>query len=341
MSTIKDVAKMAGVSPSTVSRTLSGKATVEDHTRRRVLECVEALKYQPNTLARGLKQGKTNTIAFIIPDIENQIYATLAIAVETEARKMGYFVLLCNTNENKKAERDYVEKLKMRAVDGFIFSTALAQDNGCIAELQEEGIPAVCLVRAYNREENAFVVDNVMGARQAVDFLLDHGFQRIATVTGDPRLLLYQERMQGFREAMQARGMSWDASMVWQEIQKGPDKVYYCVKEHLQRMEQFPQAIFAQSDVLAVGTIRAIHEMGLQVPEDISVIGFDDMSMAQHYIPALTTVRQPFYEMGQAAARELIAIIEKKAEPCRTFEAFSTQVVIRDSVRLRKTSSDS
>lgn len=333
MSTIKDVAKMAGVSPSTVSRALSGKVPVEEHTRQRIMECVEALKYQPNTLARGLKEGRTHTIAFVIPNIANQIYPTLAIAVETEARKRGYFVVFCNTNDDQQTEREYVEKLKMRAVDGFIFSTALEGiRSSTILELQEEGVPAVCLMRAYDNAKNAFVVDNVAGARQAVDFLLDRGFQRIATVTGRPGLLLYQERMQGFRQAMEARGVPCDDTLIWQELQETPDKGYFCVKQHLQQLQQLPQAIFAQSDPLAVGAIRAIHELGLRVPEDISVIGFDNMMMAQHYIPALTTVEQPLYEMGCAATRELIAMIEKKAERMQTFEPFPTRVVVRNSV---------
>lgn len=336
MSTIKDVAKMAGVSPSTVSRALSGKVAVEEHTRQRIMECVAALKYQPNTLARGLKEGRTHTIAFVIPNIANQIYPTLAIAVETEARKRGYFVVFCNTNDDLQIEREYVEKLKMRAVDGFIFSTALeGQRSSTILELQQEGVPAVCLVRAYDNTKNAFIVDNMAGARQAVNFLLDRGFRRIATVTGRPSLLLYQERMQGFRQGMEARGVPCEEALIWQELQEGPDQGYYCVKQHLQELAQLPQAIFAQSDPLAVGAIRAIHEMGLRVPEDISVIGFDDMMMAQHYIPALTTVEQPFYDMGSAATRELIAMIEKKAERMQTFAPFPTHVVVRDSVALQ------
>ena len=147
MVTLRDVANRAGVSVSTVSRALNGKSVVDEKTRDWVVQCAKELHYQPNVIAKGLKEGKTKTIAFLIPNIENQIYPSLAIAVETEARRHGYFVVFCNTQEDQEREREYVRNLQNRFVDGFLFSTALGgEESRTILELRREGCPTVCLL---------------------------------------------------------------------------------------------------------------------------------------------------------------------------------------------------
>lgn len=334
MATIKDVARLAGVSTSTVSRTLSGKIPVDEKTRENVLRCIKELKYQPNALAKGLKEGKTNTIAFLIPNIENQIYPSLAIAVETEARKHGYFVVFCNTQEDQAREQDYVEKLKNRFVDGFLFSTALrGEESGTILELQKQDYPCVCLMRSRADEPNSFVSDNELGSYLGTAFLIDNGFTRIATVTGRSKILLYNQRLAGYRRALREHGLPEDEDLILYGVEGNTEKAYRCVLECLTG-KQAPQAIFAQSDPLAFDALRAAAAAGLRVPEDISVLGYDNVPFAASFTPALTTVEQPLYEMGRAATEQLIAMIEGRLPMENQARLFPPRVIVRDSVKL-------
>jgi len=336
MTTIKDVARMAGVSVSTVSRALNGQALVDEKTRERVQMCARELGYRPNVIAKGLKEGKTKTIAFLIPNIENLIYPSLAIAVETEARKHGYFVVFCNTQDDQAREREYVENLKNRFVDGFLFSTALAgEESRTILELRRQGYPTVCLMRAPGDGKDSFVSDNKEGARRGTSFLIENGFTNIATITGRPSLQLYRLRLEGYRQAMAEHGLQVEENMVWSGVENGAEVGYACTLEKL-RSGCVPQAIFAQSDPLAFGAMRAIQAAGLRVPEDISVLGYDDVSFAASYSPALTTVEQPLHRMGQEATRRLIAVIEGQAAPNQPVFQFPPRVIVRDSVRLKE-----
>ena len=335
MKTIKDVARLAGVSVSTVSRALNGQALVDEKTRQRVQECARELQYRPNAIAKGLKEGKTKTIAFLIPNIENLIYPSLAIAVETEARKHGYFVLFCNTQDDQAREREYVENLKNRFVDGFLFSTALAgEESRVIAELRQQGYPTVCLMRAPGGGEDSFVSANEEGARMGTAFLVEQGFTKIATITGRPSLQLYCQRLAGYEQAMAEHGLSTE-DLIWSGVENGAENGYTCTLEKL-KSGCVPQAIFAQSDPLAFGAMRAIQAAGLRVPEDISVLGYDDVSFAASYSPALTTVEQPLHRMGQEATRRLIAVIEGQAAPNQPVFQFPPRVIVRDSVRLKE-----
>lgn len=330
--TIKDVARLAGVSSSTVSRALNGQTLVDEKTRLRVLQCAEELQYRPNVIAKGLKEGRTKTIAFLIPNIENQIYPSLAIAVETEAQRHGYFVLFCNTKEDQTREWEYVENLKNRFVDGFLFSTALdGEESRAILELREQGYPTVCLMRAPEDARDAFVSNNENGAYLGTRFLIERGFSKIATVTGRSNLRLYRKRLAGYRRAMEEQGLTVDPNLIWTGVEDGLEKAYRCTLEHL-RAGHIPEAVFAQSDPLAFDTVRAIRSEGLRVPEDISVLGYDDVAFAASFSPPLTTVRQPLHQMGEAAARRLIAMIEGKTPVGQPETLFPPDIIVRESV---------
>ena len=335
MTTIKDVARMAGVSTSTVSRALSGKIPLSEATKENVLQCIKALNYQPNALAKGLKEGKSKTIAFVIPNIENLIYPTLAIAVETEARKNGYFVLFCNTQEDQAREQDYVDKLKNHFVDGFIFSTALAgTESNTILELKKEGYPTVCLMRATNDQTDTIISDNEYGAYSGVSFLIKNGFRNIATITGRSSILLYNERLSGYKRALQEFDIPLDQSLIWSGVEGETEKAFHCVLDNLQA-GIIPDAIFAQSDPMAFDAMKAIAAAGLKVPDDISVLGFDNVPFASNYIPALTTVEQPLYDMGIEATQRLIDIIEQREEQASDLRVFPPKLIVRDSVKLK------
>ena len=333
MATIKDVAKRAGVSPSTVSRALSGKVPVDQETRERVMEAVRALNYKPSILAKGLKEGRTNTIGLIVPNISNPVFPAVARGVEDVAREHGYTVILCNTDEDIEAEKDYVEKLQKRWVDGFIFATARKESHH-ILKLKESGFPVVLVVRHMGQAVNAVVIDNYRSSFEAVKYLIDTGHRRICIVNGDTSLTLYRERFDGYRHALQAAGLPVLPELVLNAAGRrdtGYETVTAMIKKGV-----VPDAVFATSDPRAISTIRAIKDCGLNVPDDVSVVGFDDLDISAFLDPPLTTVSQPLYEMGARAARRLVGMINGEEYEQPKVELVEANLVIRKSVKVRE-----
>lgn len=330
MSTIKDVAKYAGVSISTVSRALSGTIFVEEETKAKVLEAVKALDYRPNVLAKGLKQGKTNTIGLIIPNICNPIFPLVSRGIEDGARKKGYTVILCNTDENIEAEKNYVDKLRERWIDGLIFATA-HHDSHHIYELKKNDFPVVLVVRSLEEEIDAIVVDNFKGGYDATSYLIKTGHKKIAIINGRQELRLYNERFEGYKAALSDAGMAIDKDFIIDGTDENA-KGYHDLKELVSHQNR-PDGIFATSDLKAISAIRAIKDMKLKVPEDISVIGFDNLEMSSYIDPTLSTISQPLYEMGIRAVNKLIQIIESETKMKSQIEMLSCDMIIRKSTR--------
>ena len=334
MTNIKDVARQAGVSASTVSRVLAGKNCVNPETRRKVLEAARALDYSPNVLAKGLKMRRSNTIALMVPSIENEIFPTIARGVEDTARKSGYTVILCNTYEDVDVEQAYINKLRTRWIDGFIVASMLP-DSHHIRSLWEDGFPVVLLSRYYNDPVDAVVVDNVQAAYDAVQYLIRCGHRRIALALGREELPFYADRWAGYRAALADNGLPYDQRLVLHET-NGTSGFYQLTKQ-LVGGPLKPDAIFATSDPKAVVVMRALHDCGLNIPDDISVIGFDNTYISSMIEPPLSTVSQPLYAMGVAAAKRLIRRIRSREDklqpepPC--LEVLPTDLIIRKSTR--------
>jgi len=334
MVTIKDVAKKAGVSPSTVSRALSGNASVKESTKQKILEAVKLLNYRPNFLAQGLKEGKTKTIGLIIPNIRNPIYPALARGVEDTAKKFGYSVVLCNTDEDVKAEKEYIQKLRKRWVDGLLIAPA-AKETEHIVELQKEGFPMVIIVRNVDFLANAVIIDKFRAAYDAVSFLIKTGHQRIAIIKGNQQLALYRERFRGYKQALLDAGLP-----VHEELITGDesDSVQWSLDGYNAVYSLFAQnikfdAVFATTDLRAIGAIRAIKDHGYKVPEDISVIGFDNLEFSSLIDPPLSTVSQPLYDIGVRAVNKLLALINTETMQEPTVEIMSSELIIRRSTR--------
>lgn len=334
MVTIKDVAKKAGVSPSTVSRALSGNASVKESTKQKILEAAKLLNYRPNFLAQGLKEGKTKTIGLIIPNIRNPIYPALARGVEDTAKKFGYSVVLCNTDEDVKAEKEYIQKLRKRWVDGLLIAPA-AKETEHIVELQKEGFPMIIIVRNVDFLANAVIIDNFRAAYDAVSFLIKTGHQRIAIIKGNQQLALYRERFRGYKQALLDAGLP-----VHEELITGDesDSVQWSLDGYNAVYSLFAQnikfdAVFATTDLRAIGAIRAIKDHGYKVPEDISVIGFDNLEFSSLIDPPLSTVSQPLYDIGVRAVNKLLALINTETMQEPTVEIMSSELIIRRSTR--------
>jgi LacI family transcriptional regulator len=329
MATIKDVAQRAGVHPSTVSRTLSGKIPVDEETRKRVLEAVKALNYEPNVLAKGLKEGRTNTIGLIIPNICNPIFPLVARAVDDRARLNGLTVILGNTDEDMEVEKHYVDTLLNRWVDGLIFATATDQSDH-ILKLKERGFPVVLLVRHMKEKVDAFIADNYGGAYKAVTTLIEKGHRNIAIVNGPLELTLYAERFDGYKKALRDAGIAYDDKLVTSGI--SGDENGYHVMASLLKNGIIPDAVFATSDPKAIGIVRAIKDFGLRVPEDISIIGFDNLEISSLLDPQLTTVSQPLYEMGAAAVDKLVELLSSKESTEPQVHVLDVELIMRNSV---------
>lgn len=307
MATIKDVAKMAGVSTSTVSRALSGNAPVDKHTKERVMAAVRELNYKPNVLAKGLKEGRTKAVGLILPNIGNPIFPSVARGVEDIARQRGYTVILCNTDEDRDIEIEYINKLKNRWVDGFIFATA-GKDARHILELKADDVPVVLLVRNIDYKVDAVVIDNFKASYRATKYLLELGHRDIALINGNPKLSLYSERLEGYKKALVDSGITIDESLIVRGIE-GMEEAYIATKE-LFKGGVSPDAILATSDPKAYGIMGALKERGLSIPEDIALMGFDNLEMSRFMDPPLTTVSQPWYEMGVTSMNRLLELID-------------------------------
>jgi len=326
---IKEVAKAAGVSASTVSRALTGKIPVSEDARIRVMAAVEKMNYQPNAFAQGLKGGRIQTIGLVIPNVRSLVFPAAIRGIEDTAGQHGYTVVLCNTDENIEKERFYIENLRRRLIDGFIFSTA-RPGHEYLLDLPSEGVPVVFMIRQLGKAINTVVLDNEGGAYEAIRYMLSRGLKNIALINGSLDLPLYRHRYEGYLRALQEAGAAEPADMVVHGI-SGWDDGYQVMKELLDKGHR-PDAVFATSDPKAMGIIRAIRDIGLRVPQDISVMGFDNLDFSSQIDPPLTTVAQPFYEMGVRACRRLIQMIEKGQNSRPKVEILSAQLVVRKSV---------
>ncbi len=331
---IKDVAGHAGVSISTVSRVLSGKSYVSEESKRRVLDAVRLLDYTPNVLAKSLKMGRSNTIALMVPSIQNLIFPTIARGVEDTARKNGYTVILCNTDEDTEVEKEYITKLRNRWIDGFIVASMLPGADH-IRRLWEDGFPVVLTSRYYGDPVDAVIVDNYQSSYDAVRYLVRTGHRRIALAMGREELPFYIDRWKGYRAALEENGLEYDESLVVRET-NGTNSFYYLTKQLMKRPAP-PDAIFATSDPKAIVVMRALHDCGLHIPDDVSVVGFDNTEISSMVEPPLSTVSQPLYEIGVLAAQKLIYQIRYKEEhgvPAPpAVDTLSTDLIIRKSTR--------
>ena len=331
---LTEVALKAGVSISTVSRVLSGTNYVNEKTREEILAVVYDLNYRPNPLARGLKLGKSNAIALMIPSIDNMIFPPIVRGVEDVARQYNYLVTLCNTDENVQTEIQYLQKLCNMGVDGIIEAT-MRRDSQHIRDLKKDGFPVVLTSRNYDDTIDAVVIDNYKAAYQMTSFLVGKGYRRIAFAMGDPGLSLYEKRFEGYKQSLLDAGIDFDDSLVMHEVDN-PNSFYPLVTDLVKRKPDI-DAVFATNDSRAIIIMRALRDMGLDIPKDIGVVGFDDTEISAFIDPPLTTVHQPLYEIGVQAAKRVIKQIQSKEhkgalEP-PVIEVLETKLVIRKSTR--------
>jgi|LSQX01.2.fsa_nt_gb LacI family transcriptional regulator len=334
MANIKDVAKLAGVSPGTVSRALNGKSYVKSETRERILNAIKQLDYKPNTVAQTLKAGYSHSIALVIPNIENPIFPSITKGVEAVANGLGYMTILCNTGESIEREKKYIQSLMNRAVDGFIFATLTDKSNH-IYELHQKGVPVVLLMRSKDDLIDSVIVDNVKVAYDATKYLASTGCRKIAYAMGDQSLKIYQDRFKGYMDALRDLNIPFHPELVMYE--SGSEESLYGVTRNLVSGLSKPDAILASTDNRAIIIMRALHDFGIKIPDDISVMGIDNIPVGAMVEPPLSTVAQPLYQMGSLAANKLISLIRSKRDRNNMLppevDVVKTEIIIRQSTR--------
>lgn len=332
--TIMDIASSTGFSKSTVSRVLSGDPHVSPNSKKIILEYAREMNYEPNYFAQGLKTNRSRTIAFFVPNIEIMIYPAIIQAMEAETRKLGYTILLCDIQEDKEIAMEYVQKLKSRNVDGFIFSTALydIKKNAEIMEIVKSGVPCVNLLRDDGTTPASVHFDNAKGAEMGVEYLLGKGKRRIAFLLGQDYLQLYHDRFRGYVEALQRNGIKVDPDLVWYGYD-GSERIATRVVSDRIRSGAEVDAIFCSSENLAIDTIHALSELGLKVPDDVSVLGYDNTPIAELFIPKITGIGQPVKEMGIKAVDVLVDMIENGIPEKKAEYVFDPYFIERDTVR--------
>lgn len=330
---IKDIARLANVSHTTVSRALNNKSRIRPETKERILSIARQLNYRPDFIARSLVIKRTKTIGLVITTIANPFYTELSQGIETTARQLGYNIIFCSTNYELSTEKQYIEMLRSKGVDGIIFTSAHIGDPNII-ELSDEGFPIILVNRrTYHpkvKERIDYVgVDNLLGGYMAVEHLIRLGHQRIGVVGGSSDSSVGFERLQGGKRALEAYGIEQreeyflDGNFLRESGYQGGKKFLRMVKP--------PSAIFATNDYMAIGVYQALIEEGVKVPEEIALVGFNDIELSGIKGIDLSTIGQKKFEMGAIAAELLVKRIEgSETGPPR-------EILLKPELVIRKT----
>ncbi len=306
--TIRDVAARAGVSHQTVSRVINGNGNVAAGTRKRVLEAIQELEYVPSALARGLSSDRTHTLGMVTADVSDYFFAQAVAGAEAEARRHGLFLVVGSVETAADGdERDYLRLMLERRVDGLVVAQpVLGPGTGSLLASLAERLPLVVMVaRLHLPGVDVVDVDNRQGGLDATSFLIEQGHRAIATITGPLDWPSARDRLASYRVALRRAGLEQDPALVVRCRDWGLESGREAATRLLAAGSPFT-AIFAQSDLLALGAITELRAQGLRVPEDVSVVGYDDIPVASFVDPPLTTIRQPTRQVGAKAVDILL-----------------------------------
>jgi len=308
--TIREVAHEAGVSTATVSRVLSGRNPVSDGVRRRVEIAIDRLGYRPNGLARSLRREATRTLGLVVPNILNPFFTGVARAVEDAANERGYVMILGNADEDSGKEEVYLDLLMEKRVDGILISPARS-DSLRLLEARRRRVPLVFVDRAIKGMDVPVVrADGRAAIRELVEYLVRLGHERLAMVSGPQEVLAGKERSRAFLEATERLGVP----PLPQHVRYGDFRRSSGGRamDELLRTDPRPTAVFVANNLMTLGVLEALDEVGLEVPHDLSVASFDDVSWFRRVRPPMTAIAQPTGELGAAAAKTLLDVVEKR-----------------------------
>ena len=301
--TIKDVAQRAGVSISTVSRVLNGYSNVKEDTRLIVEKAVRELGFSPNALAKGLRSQKTQTLGLVVNNILNPMYSLLAQSIESTARKHGFQLFLCNSGANPKQEAEYLEALWHKKIDGLLISPT-GNNIQLLERYLNAKIPVVQVDRRIeDLKADVVLTDNVDGAYQLVNHLLQQGYRKIAIIVGMQTVTTGMDRMTGYFKALSEFGLAPESSYI--KIGDFTEETGFKLMKELLALKELPDSVFVGNNLMARGAMLAIREADLKIPNDMAFVMFDNPDWSELHDPPLTVFEQPIYELGVKSA-ELI-----------------------------------
>jgi LacI family transcriptional regulator len=325
--TIRDVAKVAGVSIATVSRVLSGKDSVSEAVRGRVLSAVERLEYRPNALARSLREENTKTIGLVVSNVMNPFFTAVARAVEDTASEKGYSVILCNADENPDKEESYLDVLLQKQVDGLIISPA-RETSRQLHRFVKAGVPVVFVDRSIEGLAIPTIrADGKKAIGRLVQYLAELGHERLAIISGPPEVISGGERLKAFLDS--ARGLGVKIPDEYVKFGNFRRESGRRTMRELFRLRRPPTAVFAANNLMCLGALQAAKEAGRGIPEDVSIASFDDIAWFELIEPPVTAIAQPIRELGTAAAGMLLNMVEEECDP--ESQVMEAELVIRDS----------
>lgn len=311
--TIRDVARVAEVAPTTVSRVINNKGYISDETRQRVESAIAELNYIPNSLSQSLRYQKTDTIALLVSDITNPFWTTFARGVEDACQERNLHVILCNTDEKNDKLANYVQMLLQRQTDGFLLVPTGKNSASIVRQIIQKHVPIVVVDRQVDQIDVDIVRgESEQGAYLLTNHLLELGHRKIAILTGSIDIDTSRKRVAGYKRAMQAWQLAIDDDLI-RYGEFTPESGYDMTQEILSEFSPRPTAILAAQNFIAIGAIRALNQANIKIPEDMSLVSIDDLPFYTQTEPFLTVAAQNPYLMGQRAADLLISRIEKNA----------------------------
>jgi LacI family transcriptional regulator len=329
MATMKEVADQADVSVATVSRVINKTGYVSPDLEERVHTAMRALKYQPSALARSLRRQQTQTIGVLIPQLDHPFFSTLAFSVEKSLFPHEYRTLICSAEEDQDKENAYTEIMLRQRVDGVIMVPTGRSENN-LRQLVEKNVPVVLIDRDLPEiEVNKVLVENAQGAYDGMKHLLELGHRNIAVIGAPAYSQAMLQRIEGVHRALADFGVEDNPELLVTGTLQQFEMGYQTALRFLKQTPR-PTAIFALTDVTAIGVMHAAAEMGLHLPQDLSVMGFDDIPLASFSIPTLTTVAQPIAQMGEIATRLLLSHIHHRDTEAESI-SLNTKLVVRQS----------
>jgi LacI family transcriptional regulator len=327
--TIKEVAKLAGVSIATVSNVINDTKYVSNEVKKQVYDAMSVLNYVPNTLAKSLRVSESRLIGLMISDISNQFFSLVVRGIEDGLAQEGYNVLLCNTDSNIEKEREYLKVLLGKRIDGIIVSSS-GDSEEYFKEMWRLDVPLVFLNRCPNPlVSDSVTTNNREGALLATEHLIQHGYRKIGMITGPQNISTGRDRFVGFKQAIHHHGLTLHDHLIKNgqfTVQSG----YELMKELMNESEK-PEAVFVSNNFMTLGAYNYLQENGIRIPDDLAIIGFDDPEWAAIVNAPLTAIRQPTYEQGALAAQLIIQRIknEEQREPQEIY--LKPELIVRKS----------
>lgn len=335
--TIKDIAKELNISISTVSRALKDYPGINSDTKRKVKEVAKKLNYRPNAIALSLRNSRSFTIGVIIPEVVHFFFSTVISGIEEVAFSRGYNVILTQTNEKLEREKSSINTMLSNQIDGFMISFSKeTSDFAHFSKLLDQNYPIVFFDRVPDID-NAInvIVDDYQGAFDATTHLIKQGYKNIAHLAGPKNLKICIERERGYRDSLRSHGIPINENLIL-ECEKGsPEDGKEITFDLFKKNEDIkPDAIFANNDMVAVGSLMACRDMGMKVPEEMGIVGFSNWQICSIMEPTITSVYQPGFDIGVKATEILLDIIEKKIEP----HQIDSPIVLKTELKVRKSS---